>query len=248
MNHRDPASYGQTHAPVYDRLYGARFDSATASAVAALAAAAAGGTVLELGLGTGRLAIPLTRAGVAVDGLEASDAMIARLRAQPGADRVGVVQADLADFDLPRHDYRVAVCAVSTLFMLDHDTQQTCLNAVARHLCRGGRLFVEAFVPDPSRFDADGLSVKHRPDTATGGAHTVISHHDPSRRQIHVVHTLTDADGQSTEYPVTFCYATPVQLDAMAAAAGLDLAGRWGDWTGTPADVHSHDPISVYVR
>lgn len=117
----------------------------------ALAAAAAGGAVLELGLGTGRLAIPPARAGIGVDGIEASDAMIRRLRAQPGGGRIGVMQADLAAFDLPRHDYRVAVCAVSTLFMLDHDAQQTCLTAVTRHLRPGGRLFIDAFVPDPAR-------------------------------------------------------------------------------------------------
>lgn len=241
----DPAAYGQTHAPVYDQIYGARFDAVPA--VAALAAAAAGGAVLELGLGTGRLAIPLARAGVPVDGIEASDAMIARLRAQPGADRVGVLRADLADFDLPRHDYQVAVCAVSTLFMLDHDAQQTCVNAVARHLHPGGRLFIEAFVPDPSRFDTEGRRIEYRPAPA-GGAHTVTSCHDPSGRRIQIVHTLTDPHGHGADYTVILHYATPVELDGIAAAAGLSPAGRWCDWTGTPAGAHSHDPISIYVR
>lgn len=245
MTARDPAAYGQAHAPAYDQIYDARFDAAPA--VEALAAAAAGGAVLELGLGTGRLAIPLARAGAVVDGIEASDAMIARLRARPGADRVGVVQADLAHFDLPRHDYRVAVCAVSTLFILDHSAQQTCLNCVARHLQPGGRLFVEAFVPAPSRFDAEGLRVEHRP-ARTGGAHTVTSRHDASSRSIHIVHTLTDPRGHSVDYPVTLHYATPVELDAMAATAGLTPTGRWGDWTGAPADADSHDPISIYLR
>lgn len=245
MTRPDPASYGQTHASVYDQIYADRFDAAPA--VAALAEAAAGGRVLELGVGTGRLAIPLARAGVLVDGIEASDAMIVRLRDRPGADRVGVLRADLADFDLPRHDYHIAVCAVSTLFILSHDAQQTCLNAVARHLRRGGRLFIEAFVPDPSRFDAGGLRVEHRPDP-TGGVHTVTSRHDPSRRRIHIVHTLTGPDGHRTDYPITLHYATPSELDAMAATAGFSPAGRWGDWTGSPADAHSHDPISLYVR
>ncbi len=230
---------------MYDELYGARFDAAPA--VVALTAAAAGGTVLELGVGTGRLAIPLARAGVAVDGIEASDAMIAQLQAQPGADLVGVLRTDLADFDLPRHDYQVAVCAVSTIFMLSHDAQQSCISAVARHLHPGGRLFIEAFVPDPSRFDNEGRRVEHR-TPAAGGAHTVTSRHDPSGRRIHIVHTLTDLHGDSSDYPVTLHYATPVELDAMATVAGLSPAGRWRDWTGAPADAHSHDPISIYVR
>jgi SAM-dependent methyltransferase len=240
----DAARYGQTHASVYDRIYGARFDPGPA--VTALAAAAGGGAVLELGLGTGRLAIPLTHAGVPVDGIEASDAMIARLRAEPGGDRVGVLQTDLANFDLPRHNYHVAVCAVSTLFMLGHDAQRTCLNAVARHLRPGGRLFIEAFVPDPSRFDADGRRTERRPPA--GGSHTVTSRHDPSGHRIHVVHTLTDPHGHRADYQVTLHYETPAELDAMASAAGLHPAGRWGDWTGRPADAHSHDPISVYIR
>lgn len=230
---------------MYDQIYGARFDAA--SAVAALAAAAAGGAVLELGLGTGRLAIPLARAGVCVDGIEASDAMIARMRARPGGDRVGVLRADLTDFDLPRHDYQVAVCAVSTLFILGHDAQQACLNCVVRHLHPGGRLFIEAFVPDPARFDAHDCRIEHRP-ASNGAAHTVTSRHDPSARRIHIVHTLTDPHGHSTDYPVTLHYATPVELDAMAAVAGLSPAGRWSDWTGSPADARSRDPISFYVR
>lgn len=246
MTTDDPAGYGETHAPVYDRIYAARFDPGPA--VAALSAAAAGGAVLELGLGTGRLAIPLAQAGVQVDGIEASEAMIARLRAEPGADLVGVLQVDLAEFELPRHDYRVAVCAVSTLFMLDHDAQLTCLRAVARHLQPGGRLFVEAFVPDASRFDEHGCRVEQRPGSDDGGAHTVTSRHDPAGRRIHIVHTLTDSDGGSADYPVTLHYRTPTELDEAAAGAGLRAAGRWADWTGAPADGSSRDPISVYVR
>lgn len=245
MTPSDPAAYGQAHAPVYEQIYGDRFDAV--SAVTTLAAAASGGAVLELGLGTGRLAIPLARAGMRVDGIEASEAMITRLRAQPGANRVTVLRADLADFDLPHHDYQVAVCAVSTVFMLSHDAQQTCLNAVARHLKPGGRVFIEAFVPDPSRFDADGHRIERRPAPA-GGGHTVTSRHDPSRRRIHVRHSLSDPHGRSAHYEVTFHYSTPAELDAMAATAGLRPDGRWRDWTGAPADAGSCDPISVYIH
>lgn len=173
--------------------------------------------------------------------------MITRLQAQSGGEEVGVFRADLADFDLPRHDYRVAVCAVSTLFMLDHDAQQACLTCVARHLHPGGRLFIEAFVPDPSRFDAHGRRVEHRP-APPGGVHTVISHHHPDERRIHVVHTLTDARGDSSDFEVTFHYVTPAELDELAAAAGLSPVGRWADWSGTPAAAHSRDPISIYQR
>ncbi len=241
----DAAAYGQTHAKVYDRLYGDRFDAT--HAVTALSAAASGARVLELGLGTGRIAIPLARAGALVDGIEGSEAMIHRLREQPGGNLVGVAQADLADFNLPRRNYRVAVCAVSTLFMLNHSAQRTCLKAVALHLQPGGQLFIEAFVPDPDRFDADGCRREQRP-AAEGTLHVVTSHHDPAARRIHVVHTLTDHDGRSQHYDVTLHYLTPAELDTIADAAGFTPAGRWHDWTATPARAASRDPISVYQR
>lgn len=238
----DAAAYGQIHAPVYDRIYGERFD---ATAVVTALIAAASGAVLELGLGTGRIAIPLARAGVKVDGIEASPAMINRLREQPGGELVGVMRADLADFDLPRHDYQVAICAVSTLFMLDHAAQRTCLNCVARHLRPGGQLFIEACAPDPTRYDADGRRIEKRP-APHGSDHTVTSYHDHAARRVKIVHTLTDPDGRSEDYAVTLHYATPDELDEMARAAGFAPVARWNDWTRSPAHNASRDPISMY--
>lgn len=239
------SDYGDIHAGVYDRIYGMRF--APGAAVTALAdAAGPGGRVLELGLGTGRLAIPLLGRAVHVDGIEASGAMIDRLRAEPGAARVGVFRVDLTDFDLPRGGYDVAVCAVSTLFMLPgRAAQQSCIASAARHLRPGGRLFIEAFRPDPGRFDAQGRRVETRPDPG-GGGHVVRSVHDADRRSIHITHELSDPAGSSA-YDVTLHYATSEELDQMAGLAGLSLTARWHDWTATPAGESSSDPISVYT-
>jgi len=239
------SEYGDTHAGVYDRIYGARF--APDLAVAALAAAAGpGGRLLELGLGTGRLAIPLVGLGVRVDGIEASTAMIDRFIARSAGLQVGVFQMDLTDFDLPCVDYDVAVCAVSTLFMLPgRAAQQSCIASAARHLRPGGRLFVEAFRPDPDRYDVDGWRVEARPDPG-GDGHVVKSLHDPNRRCIHITHALSDASGTHA-YRVTLHYATPDELDEMALLAGLTLTARWHDWAGTPASESSTDPISVYT-
>ncbi len=230
---------------MYDRIYGPRF--APDSAVAALVAAAAGGPVLELGLGTGRLAIPLAAHGVPADGIEASKAMITRLRAQPGGNRVGVFEVDLDGFELPRHDYAAAVCAVSTLFMLPSAAAQArCVAAAARHLAPCGQLFVEVFRPDPSRFDAAGRRVELRP-TDDGSNHEVRSVHNAAAQTIDITHLLGDG-GDVESYEVTLTYATDSQLDAMAAAGGLQLVDRWHDWRGTPAGASSTDPISVYQR
>ena len=247
------ARYGDRHAGVYDRIYGAR--SAPDDAVAALAEAARSGRVLELGLGTGRLAIPLARLGVPVDGIEASPVMIAQLRAQPGAELVGVFRVDLDGFVVPHRDYAVAVCAVSTLFMLPSAAaQRRCLVSAARHLRRDGRLFVEAFRPDPTRFDADGRRAEQRP-TINGSTHLVLSVHDPDAQTIRITHQLgtdelgTDqlgADGGPQCYEVTLTYASEQQLATMATEAGLRLVERWHDWTGAPATEASTDPISVY--
>ncbi|MEO6880108.1 MAG: class I SAM-dependent methyltransferase, partial [Mycobacteriaceae bacterium] len=214
------ASYGDRHARVYDRIYGRRF--APDAAVRTLAAAAAGGAVLELGVGTGRLAIPLAAGGIVVDGIEASPAMVAQLRSRPGAERVGVHQVDLAGFRLPRHDYAVAVCAVSTLFMLEHAAQLECLRSTATHLRPGGRLYVEAFRPDAGRFDSDG----HRVEDRTHGSvhHVVRSTHDPHARTIRLAHELDDGT-----YEVVLHHRTPEDLDDAAAEAGFRLAHRWHD-------------------
>lgn len=231
---------------MYDRIYGARF--APEAAVEALAHAAGAGRVLELGVGTGRLAIPLAGLGVAVDGIEASTAMIARLRSEPGGDRVGVFQADLDGFELPIRGYTVAVCAVSTLFMLPSTQAQTrCLASAGRSLRRGGRLFVEAFRPDPSRFDADGWRIEQRP-TIDGSTHAVRSAHDAAAQTIHITHQLGADDDEQESYEVTLTYANEQQLDTMATQAGLRLVDRWHDWSGAPATDASTDPISVYQR
>lgn len=235
------SAYGDWHAEAYDRIYRARF--APDAAVDALATAAGDGAVLEMGVGTGRLAIPLTARGVVVDGIEGSAAMIARLRSQRGSERVGVHQVDLADFDLPRSDYAVAVCAVSTFFMLTHDDQRSAIHAAGRHLRLGGRLFLEAFQPDATRFDSAG----HRVETRSPGTHVVRSWHDPIGRRIRIVHELSD-DGGTQTYEVTLHYATTEELDAMAAGAGLRLVERWHDWTGVAARPDSTDPVTVYEK
>ncbi len=243
MPEQQASDYGDAHASVYDRIYGERF--VPEAAVEALATAAGpGGRLLELGIGTGRLAIPLHDRGIRVEGIEASTAMIERLRSQVGGELIPVHQVDLADFELPHPNFDVAVCAVSTLFMLPgRSSQESCIAATARHLRPCGLLFIEAFRPDPSRFDGDGNRVEFRSDPY--GTHVVRSHHDAVGRAIHITHELSEGS-DVTSYRVTLHYASTAELNAMAALAGLSLRERWHDWSETPAGEDSSDPVGVY--
>lgn len=242
----DPASYGDTHADAYDLIYANAFPTDLAAARLTELAATRHGPVLDLGIGTGRLAVPLRQAGTEVHGIDASPAMIARLRAQPEAVNIPVWQTDIADFSLP-HRYAVIVCAVSTLFMLpDRDTQISCLRCAGRHLQPNGLLVVEAFVPHPLRFDPAGrrLELRHLDDT---GLHLVISHHEPAEQTVTITHVFGGPDGL-THYPVTLRYAWPTELDLMATMAGLDVVERIGGWDGRPYTSATTDHITTYRR
>ena len=241
-NAYDPAEYGEAHADVYDRIYRS-FPTADAVTRIAELANHRDGPVLDLGIGTGRLAIPLRAAGINVHGLDASPAMITRLRAQPGGTAIPVWQTDMATFDLPAR-YSVVVCAVSTLFMLpDRDTHIACLRRAARHLAPGGVVVIEAFVPDPRRYDPDGrrLELRHLDDNSL---HLVASDHDPTTQTIAITHVLAGNHGLR-RYPVTL----DRKLGVTTASAGrpppgtgtMVISTRWG-WPPTPDSASSTAP------
>jgi SAM-dependent methyltransferase len=155
-----PSTYGDRFADVYDDWYHDVSDvDATVERVAALAGPR-GGRVLELGAGSGRLAVPLAGAGLDVWAVDASAAMLERLRAKPGGEAVHTVVDDMAELAAPElaapgpdggAGFAVALCAFNTLFNLtDTPAQARCLGRVAELLAPGGRLLVEAFVPPPS--------------------------------------------------------------------------------------------------
>jgi SAM-dependent methyltransferase len=238
----DPAAYGERIAAIYDELHGGMLD--TEDAVARIAELAGGGPVLELGIGTGRLALPLVERGIEVHGIDASEAMVARLRSKPGGDRITVTMSDFRDVPV-EGTYPLIVVAFNTIFALtSQEDQVRCFAAVAGHLSEGGVFVVEAFVPDPSRF------VEHQAFQTTRLEDDRVmlqaSRHDPVGQRVESQHVVLGEEGTRL-YPVRLRYAWPAELDLMARLAGLSLRDRWGGWDRRPFDSESTKHVSVYA-
>jgi SAM-dependent methyltransferase len=245
MRDYQPGTYGDRIAAVYDdrTARDGRFD--TPEAVEFLAQLAGPGPVLELGIGTGRLALPLVGRGLDVHGIDASQAMVARLRAKPGGERISVTIGDFADVDVDGI-YPLVFVAFNTFFALaSQDDQVRCFAGVAAHLAPGGVFVIEAFVPDVTR-----LAFGHHPRTERveiDGVELSASLHDPVHQVIDSQHIVIGEQGTSC-YPVRVRYAWPSELDLMARLAGLRLRERWGTWQREPFGATSPSHVSVYER
>lgn len=242
MTDWDPAEYGDQWAAMYDRIH-TPSRVGTAKAVEALARLAKGGRVLELGIGTGRLALPLAAQGLEVCGIDASEAMVAQLRAKPGGGTVPVVIGDFADACIEGR-FDLVVLALNTLFNAPtHDAQRRCVANAARHLAEDGALVVEAFVPGMAADQiACALDVE--------GIHVVLeaTHHDLVTQQVRSARVVIDERHGVQTLPVKIRYAWPSEIDLMARLAGLDLADRWGGWSGEPFTCHSKAHVSIYRK
>ena len=241
-----PHSYGDAFADVYDDWYPPPPD--TDDAVALLAALAGDGPVLELGAGTGRLAIPLAATGLEVWGVDASAAMLERLRAKPGGDRVVAVLGDMASLDLsvasrPVPAFRLAFAALNTFFNLDTAAAQArCLARVRSVLAPGGRFVLEAFVPaaDPA---ADTVVARAQVQSAT----TVLTVTNPAPMEQVVVgrHVEMAPDGVR-ERAWRLRYAAPDRARRDGGRRRPPAHARWGGWHREPFDGSSAMHVSVY--
>lgn len=244
MTGYDPTAYGAAIADVYDDLY--RDDAmATAAAVRRLRDLAGAGPVLELGVGTGRLALPLAAAGLSVHGIDASREMLDRLATKPGGADIDTTLADFSSFEVPGQ-YALAILAFNTIFALpDQDAQVRCFERVAAHLEPGGCFVVETFVPNPARF-SEGQSVRLRTMTPERVA-LEVARIDPVTQFMYT--TQVDLrDGGMRLYAANHRYAWPAELDLMARIAGLQLETRWQDWDQTAFTATSQFHVSVYRK
>lgn len=244
----DPAFYGDRWADVYDDRHGWMDPTPAVDFLAELAELAelvGAGRVLELAIGTGRVALPLAGRGVAVEGVDASQAMVQRLRAKPGGDSLPVTIGDMADVPVSGPFALVYVVFNSLFGLLSQERQAECFKNVARVLHPGGAFVVECFVPDPARFGrgqrVQALSVTE--DSAT----FEVSLLDVAKQRV-TAQIVTITSQGTTLRPVALRYCWPAELDLIAAQAGLRLAERYGDWLRRPFDSACRGHVSVYRK
>ena len=232
-------TYGERIAGAYDDWYGT-FDQDT---VATLCDLAHGGRALELGIGTGRVALPLKQSGVEVHGIDASQAMVDRLRAKPGGEQIPVTLGDFADVAV-KGEFSLVFALFSTFFsLLTQEDQVRCFQNVARRLSAGGAFVIEAFVPDLTRFErGQDVRASH---VGTVEVRLAVSHLSPVSQQITSQQIALTEQGARL-YPVKIRFAWPSELDLMARLAGLELRHRWENWQRAPFAGQSGKHISVY--
>jgi SAM-dependent methyltransferase len=236
--------FAEAVAAAYDESSADMFDSRVVDpAVDVLAELAGAGQALELGVGTGRIALPLARRGVPVHGIDLSRAMVSRLRAKPGGDAIGVT---IGDFATARVDgaFSVAYLVFNTIANLTTQAAQVaCFRNVAAHLEPGGCFVIEVGVPELRRLPP--------------GQNVVSSHVSPTRWAFDIYDVATQAmssnyvevvDGRGRYRSIPFRYVWPAELDLMAQLAGMRLRDRWEDWTREPFTSESRRHVSIWEK
>ena len=204
----------------YETIWADLYEPAVVDpAVSFLADLAGTGAALELGIGTGRLALPLSRRGVRVHGIELSPAMVAELRTKPGADEIGVTIGDFATATVDG-TFRLAYLVRNTITNLTtQDEQVACFRNVAAHLEPGGCFVIEVYIPELQRLPP-GETIHAFTVTPT---HLGFEEYDVAS-QIAISHHYLVTDGQLETFSVPFRYVWPSELDLMAQLAGMTLA------------------------
>jgi SAM-dependent methyltransferase len=208
-----------------------------------LAEAAGIGPALEFAIGTGRVALPLSQRGLAVSGIDISPAMVAQLRAKPGAEAIETVIGDIASTRLPGAFSLVYLVYNTITNLLEQDQQVACFRNAAAHLAPGGRFVIEVFVPGLQRLPPGQTAV---PFTVTRD-YLGIDTYDTARQRL-TSHHYWVRDGAGATFQSEHRYAWPAELDLMAQLAGLTLRERWADWGRQPFTGESRKHISVWEK
>jgi len=238
--------FGEQVAARYDESSADMFEPAVVDPVVdflAELALAGNGAALELGIGTGRIALPLARRGVRVHGIDLSEAMVARLRAKPGAERIGVTFGDFATTTVEGR-FSVAYLVFNTISNLTtQDEQVACFQNVAAHLEPGGCFVIEVGLPQLQRLPP-GETV--RPFTVSD-TRLGFDEYDVAAQGL-VSHHFWVADGRWEAASIPFRYTWPAELDLMARLAGMRLRERWSGWQREPFTSDSRKHVSVWEK
>ncbi|MGW3623087.1 class I SAM-dependent DNA methyltransferase [Streptomyces sp. NPDC000880] len=236
--------FGERVAAAYDESSADMFTPRVIdAAVDVLAELAGDGRALELGIGTGRIALPLARRRVPVHGIDMSRAMVARMRAKPGGNAIGVTIGDFATTKVDGK-FSAAYLVFNTIMNLTTQAAQVaCFRNVAAHLEPGGCFVIEVMVPDLRKLPA--------------GQHIVPFHVSPTRWAFDAYDVATQAmssnyveviDGRGEYRSIPFRYVWPAELDLMAQLAGLRLRDRWDGWTREAFTSESRQHVSIWEK
>jgi SAM-dependent methyltransferase len=236
----------------FDERVAARYDESSAEmftaevvdpAVEFLAELAGGGRALELAIGTGRIALPLEKRGVPVHGIDMSKAMVARLRAKPGGEDIGVTIGDFATTTV-EGSFSLTYLVFNTISNLTTQAAQVaCFRNAAAHLEPGGCFVIEVGVPELRRLPpGDTHRVFHASENYWG-----IDEYDVANQGL-TSHHVEIVDGRLELFSVPFRYAWPAEYDLMAEIAGMRLRERWSGWKREPFTSESRKHVSVWEK
>jgi SAM-dependent methyltransferase len=236
--------FGERAAASYDESSADMFEPAVVDPVVDFLADLAGhGAALELGIGTGRIALPLARRGIRVHGIDLSAAMVARLRAKPGAEQIDVAIGDFATTTVDGR-FSVVYLVFNTIMSLTtQDEQVACFQNVAAHLEPGGCFVIEVMVPALQRLPP-GETVRAFTVTPT---HLGFDEYDAASQGL-IAHHYSVVDGDLAVLSMPGRYVWPAELDLMARLAGMTLRERWGGWKREPFTSDSTSHVSVWEK
>jgi SAM-dependent methyltransferase len=236
--------FGEQVAAQYDESSADMFEPEVVDPVVDFLADLAGqGAALELGIGTGRIALPLAQRGIRVHGIDLSEAMVARLRAKPGAERIAVTIGDFATTSVEGR-FSVAYLVFNTIGNLTtQDEQVACFRNAAAHLEPGGCFVIEVGVPQLQRLPP-GETVRAFALTPT---HLGFDEYDVASQGL-ISHHYRIEDGKLDVDSLPLRYVWPSELDLMARLAGMTLRERWSGWKREPFTSDSTKHVSVWEK
>jgi SAM-dependent methyltransferase len=238
----DDGYFDERVAARYDRPDGEEFDPAVIETIVDFLVERAGtGRALELGIGTGRIALPLAQRGVPVHGIDLSKAMVARLRAKPGGHDIGVTIGDFATTKVDG-SFSLAYLIFNTVMNLRTQAAQVaCFRNVAAHLERGGCFVIEVGIPSLQRLPPGETYRAYH----VGETRWDIDEFDVVAQGL-ISHHFALVDGRLERHSIPFRYVWPSELDLMAQLAGMSLRERWAGWKREPFTSASRKHVSVW--